>query len=147
MRKEYDLKEGLEEAILKLKKIEERPLLAAVYGWPNSGKSYLIRGIGDYFEEEGFSTAQGSGGPTPITFQLISEHPLCRGDILFLFHCAWERNDYVSLHEDPNVLAERICGRKVHLNIGIYNPRFFPPIEGNYDLVITNTGSVRKLSL
>jgi len=46
------LEEGLQETIHRLEPVSERPLFVSVYGIPNSGKSFLINKLGEYFEEK-----------------------------------------------------------------------------------------------
>ncbi|MFH1682367.1 MAG: hypothetical protein ABIA37_01085 [Candidatus Woesearchaeota archaeon] len=139
--------EGLEEAIERIESIEERPILVAVYGWPDSGKSYLINKLGDCFAQRGLEVARSSGGPYKDTFYILRERAQYLRRLIF-FHCAWvkENKGERSLfkNEDPNYLAESIAGKKIHLNIGIYNPFLFPKPTGEYDLIIRNPESKKK---
>ena len=48
------------------------------------------------------------------------------------------------MDDDPNLLAEKILGRKINLNVGIYNPHFYNKPIGSYDLIISNPNSVRN---
>lgn len=143
---ELDLEAGIEQAVEMINRVNERPILVAIFGHPNSGKSHLIDRLGDRFEE--LSVARHKGGPCEYTFKLLNERPNYLKD-LQLFHCGWERKEGKSYErtfksEDPNILARDICGRELHLNIGIYNPAFSEELMDKYDFVICNTNSVRK---
>ncbi len=152
MTRNLDLEQGIKEAIELIKSVYEKPILAAVYGWPDSGKTYLIDRLSDYFEREGLKVSRGGGGPHDSTFETLRDCPECLSDILF-FHCGWVRDNNnqcwldARAHEDPNILAETIAGRKVNLNIGIYNPLSYREPLGDYDLVISNPGSIRKVTI
>lgn len=150
MTEELSLDDGINQAIRVLEKVSERPLLVAVYGWPNSGKSYLIDRIADHFEGKGVEVYRGSGGPQASTFETLRDLPEAVRELL-LFHCGWNRLtgrlERTRGYEDPNVLAERIAHRKIHLNIGIYNPRFDKEIEGDYDFIISNPDSKHKKAI
>ena len=145
MAKELCLEEGVNEAIGIFERVSERPILVAVYGWPDSGKSYLIDRLGDYFKSKGMSAARSGGGPTLDTFELLRCEPEYLREVQ-LFHCGWTRVGKGSLrdYEDPNVLAQVVANRRVHLNIGMYNPAFYQKPTGEYDLIISNPGSTHK---
>jgi hypothetical protein len=151
---EYDFESGFMEAVRRLELVSDRPILAAVFGYPNSasGKSTLIKRIAEYFRSRGLYAADFGGGPTFDTFENIVR----RGDTnwvqMYLFHCGWERSAEelqeggISLgeSEDPNVMAKKI-GKRLHLNIGIYNPNTTPwELKGEYDLLIRNDFRVRQ---
>ena len=145
MTKILSLEEGVQEVITRIKAVEEKPILVAIYGWPNSGKSYLISQVGNYFKDNGLLMAKFSGAASPYTFERMS-WPV-RDEMLYLFHCAWERKTYFpawTRDEDPDVLAERIAGKKVHLNTAIFNPGMYEIPEGDYDFIISNPNSVKK---
>ena len=148
---QVNLQQGIQRAIQIIERVDERPIMVAVYGWPNSGKSFLINTLGDYFEPRGIETARYGCGPHRETFEEARDRPRFLKDLL-LFHCGWIRNNdspsYENFfgHEDPNSLAESL-GRKIHANIGIYNPNFYRFPKGNYDLIICNPDSVRKPDL
>jgi len=147
---EYGFEQGFEKIVGALEGVLERPVLAAVYGWLGSGKSYLIERIAAEFKRRGLYVADQGGGPTPDTFENIKR----RGDgnwvDMYLFHCAWDRSDLGFLDmgdkkEDPNYLAEKILGRKLNLNIGIYDPRIEGiRLNGDYDLIISNPDTKRR---
>lgn len=153
MAKELNLEDGIQEAIRAISNVDERPILVAVYGWPDSGKSYLISKLKEHFEAKGLSVTGAGGGPLPSTFERLRDYLDCFADLV-LFHCGWNRTpkaiekilgDFSErAREDPNILAERIANRKVNLNIGMYNPRFYPKPDGEYDLIMSNPDSVKK---
>ncbi len=147
--RELNFEEGLSEIVRTLEVVEERPVLVAVYGWPGSGKSFLIDKLAEQFEARGLYAANNGGAPSPETFENIQR----RGDTnwvnVYLFHCAWNREDEGSLmlskNEDPNYLARKILGRKLNMNVGIYNPKVEGTrLNGEYDLVISNPNSTRR---
>ena len=61
MTKILTLKKGIKKTISLSKKVKDRPTLIAVYGLPNSGKSYLIDRLKESFKRNGIS-AVGYGG-------------------------------------------------------------------------------------
>lgn len=142
---EMGFEEGVEEIVKRLSDRKERPLLVAVYGWPNSGKNHLIEKVTERLERSGLVVSGESGGPSPVTFEMLRKYGFYYGDAL-LFHCSWDRtrpgtNEWRD-HEDPNVLAKNV-GISINLNIGIYNPRHRKPVmSGEYDLLIRNPDSV-----
>ncbi|MBI2576203.1 hypothetical protein HYV84_03245 [Candidatus Woesearchaeota archaeon] len=142
---ELSLEEGVQESIRILEGVRERPILVAVYGWRDSGKSHIISRLADYFESKGMSAGRGEGGPSPSTFMTLRDTPQFLNQVLF-FHCGWEKAEWLSDndHEDPNILAREIAKKRIHLNVGVYNPQFNNKPEGEYDLIISNSGSKRK---
>lgn len=146
---ELSLEEGVNEAIRTLENISERPILVAVYGQLDSGKSYVIDRIGNYFDSKNLSVARRTGAPDIDDFERIK-----RGESLEvqLFHCAWDKvgggnawdpSRQKFYLQDPASLARDI-GRTVHLTIGVYNPKFHHKPTGEYDLIIENPDSKRK---
>ncbi len=143
---ELDLEAGIREAIRCLESTERRPLLVALYGWPDSGKSYVMGRLKAYFIAQKMYVASAQGAPKRLQFEDMHRLPMD----LYLFHCGWVRgnNDARWLesraHEDPNVLAREILGRTLDLNIGVYNPYFSEVPDGDYGLIIANPASGRK---
>src|SRR3989338_9789402 len=116
---EFEFNEGLEEAIKRIELIQSRPRLVSVYGLPNSGKSYIIDKIGDYFKRENIEIARGSGAPSIELFEKLRDGPEVLRELL-LFHYASER--FLFDEKDPNYLAKSIANRDIDLNILIFNP-------------------------
>lgn len=146
---ELSFEEGLAEIVGTLEVVEERPILVAVYGWPGSGKSYLIDKLAEQFEARGLYAANNGGAPSPETFENILRRGKTNWVHAYLFHCAWNREDEGSLmlskNEDPNYLARKILVRKLNLNVGIYNPKVEGTrLNGDYDLIISNPDSTRR---
>ncbi|MBU2104551.1 MAG: hypothetical protein KKF67_02130 [Nanoarchaeota archaeon] len=147
---ELSLRKGTQRAIRKIKSIKEKPILVAIYGWPNSGKSYLIDRFARYFEERGLSVGRSTGGPHPSTFERLRDLGSESLKEILLFHCGWERDNLqyngklILKNEDPNYLVESIVRKNIHLNIGIYNPKFYRKPRGDYDFVIINPFSKEK---
>jgi hypothetical protein len=154
MVKILNLEDGIQEIFKAVDEIRERPILIAIYGWPNSGKSYLMKRIGrECFDKKGFSVVFYEGVPYGDIFKDIQRVP--RFDLYF-FHCAWLRENsdvYEEIydHEDPNILSRRILGKNIHLNVVINNPNLVP-IEWKdpssnadvYDFIILNPDSKIK---
>jgi hypothetical protein len=142
------LEEGIQEIITRVGVIKERPVLVAIYGTPNSGKSHLINKLGGYFADNGQNVGRFHGAAPEETFARMNAPHL--KDLIYLFHCAWEKynhpQDLLLLDQDPTLLARGV-GMKVHLNVGIYNPNICRFFKGDYDLVIANTESVKKSDL
>lgn len=151
MIKEYNFQEGLGECLKKIKEITERPRLISVYGWPNSGKSYLINKIADDLEKMEIEVYRGSGSLRRSFYEELRDSPGYFKDTL-LIHCAWDRKiillpgirHVVFEEEDPNELVKKILNGKINLNIGIYNLNRESRLEGEYDLVISNPDSLIK---
>ena len=131
---ESTLERGIQKAKDILKRSKNKPLLAAVYGLSDSGKSHII----DLIAED-FMAYRGSGAPPKSLFMSIKAFAHME---LYLFHCGWQKQEEIS--EDPVLFSRNILGRELDLTIGIYNPRFYARIDGEYDIVISNPGSVRK---
>ena len=147
--KKLNFEDGLVEIVRTLEGVEERPVLVAIYGWPGVGKSYLIERIAEQFEARGLYAANQGGAPTPDTFENIKNRGITNWVDVYLFHCAWDKENegflMLSKSEDPNYLTNKILGKKLNLNIGIYNPRVEgSELNGDYDLVISNPNSTRR---
>lgn len=143
-----EFEKGKSEIIRAVEGIVERPILVGIYGLPNSGKSYLIRELGDYFNIRGLAAGCHGGAPCKSFFEdLKSESQFSYS--LQLFHCAWERFEPFNgrsclLREDPQRLSKIFLNRDLDLSVGIYNPNFYRHIAGKYDIVISNPDSVKK---
>jgi hypothetical protein len=140
------LEEGLQEAIMRIDSFKERPILVAVYGW--DGKSYFINLLEKHFREKGFRAHGSDGAPNMFEFFNLRDNPQQFPDMR-IYHCGWELSDFTEFgcfgHEDPNSLAQEIVGRKVNLNIGIYNPLISRYPRGDYDILIANLGGKKKV--
>lgn len=146
MAKTCRFKQGLEEAIKRIKsarQTKQKPILVAIYGKSDSGKSYFIESLKRHFTSKGLLVGGYSGAPSPSAFESIRIYPSMQNNLL-LFHCAWPRSVAQFEINDPNILAERILNRKLNLNIGIYNPLMSRKPEGEYDIIIENTRSTHK---
>ena len=141
MSNEYEFEEGVRRAIDLLEAIESKPLLVAVYGERNAGKSTLISLLKKFFELKGLKVTGFSGNPSSSSFTKLNAPK----DVdMFLYHCLWDRELKFVQKEDPEVLAPKYFGKDLDLNIGIYNPKREKPIKGIYDLIIRNRKSVKK---
>ncbi len=144
----FNFEEGRDKIIELVNCVKRKPVLVGIYGWPNSGKSYLIKEIGNYFNKKSLpSYCYGGSTYVGLFEQLRDDHQLKHS--LHLFHSAWERfydisGKVVSFEQDPGWLAENILGRDIDLKVGIYNPFLYGKIYGEYDFVISNPSSVKK---
>ncbi|MFH1682431.1 MAG: GTPase, partial [Candidatus Woesearchaeota archaeon] len=92
MKRELTLEEGIKESLRVIGSAKTHPILVAIYGWPNSGKSYLINKLAESAISTGLEAAKYTGAPRPCIFETIQESPeSVKG--LFLLHCGW---DYIS---------------------------------------------------
>ena len=145
---EFNLEQGIKETIRLINLATRNPVLVAFYGLPNSGKTYVIDTLVDFFESKGISTGSFTYTVNKSAFELIRDRPENAAQIQ-LYHCAWDKieNDFLKQlpeDEDPNVLAQQILGRTIDLNIGMYNPNLYQKEERDYDFMICNPDSVVK---
>ena len=163
--KESDFNQGLAEIVRTLDLVEERPILVAVYGWPGSGKSYLMERLYENYKDSMHVIPTG-GAPDVTDFFKYKEYAHHYTNSLILFHCAWNRHRadlfskiniksadkkdmikecWKKRIEDPNILSEEVLGKRLNMNVGIYNPKVEGTIlDGEYDLVISNPDSTRR---
>lgn len=154
LHKELGFEEGIKEIVRRVRELgEERPIFIAVYGFPNSGKTYLFEKLGEKLERLGLEPVGFSGAADASAFEAIKRNEYTfygiEGKVtgkkptrrVYLFHCAW--NIMLKDHDplDPNFLAREILGKEIHMNIGIYNPdrpEFLRKFYGDFDFVISN---------
>lgn len=147
------LEEGLRETFRVIGLTEDDPVLIAVYGAIDSGKTYFIEKIKRKVEPLGLVVVGYGTAPTEHTFRRIKR--MEKNINVYLFHCAWYRFDSelyekLSGHEDPGILARKILDRDVTLEVLIHNPnhtsRYYDPRRDAhlYDMVILNPDSRRK---
>lgn len=147
--REFGFNEGLEEAIMRIGLIRNRPRLVTVYGLLDSGKSYLIDKIGDYFERKGIEAGRYSGAPMKSIFETLRDRPRAIKEML-LFHYGCERCIYDE--KDPNNLARSVLNRDIDLNILIFKSHYRSfsleeansRVDGEYDIIISNPDSKIK---
>ena len=143
--------EGIAKAKGLIEAVQRKSILAAVYGWPNCGKCYFMKRLKESLNLEDFEVMCGSGAPMASTFEdhiggLLKYEEISQRKRLYLFHCGWERVPF-EIEQDPNALSQNILHRSLDLNIGIWCPKFYRTILGNYDIVIANSDAVRKKPL
>ena len=148
-----DFETGKRKVIEAIGRVESKPILVGVFGTGNSGKSYLIGQLGDYFRTRGFEVGCGGSAPGENIFERIRGNSwFDYSKTLFLLHCGWSRScapdgSYILHDEDPGVMAKRIIRRDIDLAVGIYRPQNWDGIDGEYDVVIRNPDAVKKPSL
>ena len=156
---ETNLESGIEDIIRIIENSAQNPFMVSIYGWPDSGKSYIIGRVGNYFEQKGMQVQRFSGSVNFSSFKGISQNAN-----LVLFHCGWDKDNGDEIYKkrgidsyphlknreenDPNLLAHK-AGKRIHLNVGIQNPRFFDrpdysKLVGCYYLTINNNESREK---
>lgn len=160
MDNELNFEKGLEELIRMMERrmeaISQRPFFVGVYGEPNSGKSYLMEQLVEYFSGKGYLISASSGAPVIDSFKAIKNmgkwlevgyyNSIIQKTIMLL-HCGWYRLN-VPDEKDPNHMAKSVFGRGLDLNIALYNPNFGIRPDGRYDvkydLIIANPNSKKK---
>ncbi len=149
---ELDFEEGKERIIDVIERAKSEVILVGFYGYPNSGKSYLINQIGEYFDERGLEAGRMGGSPRESIFEEIRDNPK-RVCPLLLFHYGADRvilpetKKVVPSRDEPQYLAERFLGRGLDLSVKVYNPNFYKKDLEEYDILISNPDSVRKKPL
>jgi len=168
---QFNFEDGVREVINRVKEMPaNRIITVAVYGSPNSGKSYLINRLIKEFEGLGIVASGGGAAGHNTEFEFIKRIeslPLVKRSLgcrrlqsipkhekekkgVMIFHCGWKRfpTDLpadIDFHNDPDRLSEKILKRKINLNIGIYNPKLNEDkLTGEYDLIVCNEDSVEK---
>lgn len=132
------------------------PVLGVVYGNPVSGAANLISetqrvGNGRNKNKRNKNKRNKSG---PYVFnisqkcqyriiQTFTYSMKLHDNILYLFHCPWERGDPKYFLEDPhnmfkNIRSEKGLKIEIDFNVGIYNKNLFSGINGEYDLLISS---------
>ena len=173
----YRFNTGVKRAVKLIQKVErtskERPILCAVYGLPDSGKSYLQREVYEQLSGEGYNIFCYEGTSGFDVFQGIAKGNRHLSDEFQVrwvvqFHQGVERQptdvenelirwgrhelirgDRFQHHDDPNVLSSLVLGRKMDLNFGIFNPNNSHGELSNlwsYNLVISNPDARWKWS-
>lgn len=149
----YDFNNGVQAIIDAVDRIQETPILIAVYGAINNGKSYLISRLEEHYRARGRPAIGYGGAPCDHTFDFIKSHPEID---LYIFHCAWFRHYNkmfveVTSHEEPNSLAPKMLGRDIDFNIAVINPNMLRTPLGDsrreaylYDFILLNPDSVVK---
>ncbi len=140
------LDEGVNEALKRIGTSTNRPVMVAIYGIPNSGKTFLIDKIAERLERGRITVSRFHVTPRRATFEEIKAAPPGPSQV-HLYHCGWSKTESRYLRpgdDDPNMLAMQVLGRKLDLNIGIYNPEFSAKEKSDYDFVICNPDSQIK---
>ena len=139
---EFNFEQGREKILDVIRNSSNHPVLVAIYGLPNSGKSYLIDSVRQDFKLDGVSAYTMS--PKKDVFEIIKEN---KAREIQLFHCGWGREQDLTgtWHEDPNMLSRGFLKRELDLNVGIYNPNMYKQMPGyDYDIIIANPDSQIK---
>ncbi|HLC60123.1 MAG TPA: hypothetical protein VJJ52_01715 [Candidatus Nanoarchaeia archaeon] len=143
--RELTLEEGIEEAMRLIGQVSERPILVAVYGTPLSGIPILFNELTQRYKSLGLTVAGHPKIVYPSLFETVRDSPDALKDLQLMR--GWlerpEREEWTKIREldhlDPNGLAEGIAGKKVHVNIAVYNPVFDDGRpKGDYDIIISN---------
>ncbi len=144
-----NFEKGRDKIVSVIENVKSKPILVGFYGFPNSGKSYLINQVGEYFSKKGLEAACMGGAPNESFFETIRDNPKYVRPLL-LFHYGANRACYpgtkkfISLNGEPQCLAEKFLGRDLDLSVKMYNPNFYEAGLEEYDILISNPDSVRK---
>jgi len=140
----YDFKGGIRRIIKLTQSIDERPVFIAIWGQSHAGKTHLAYNLTKEFAKFGLHPS----GCTKINGSLR----IPKNTDFCLLQCSGYREEYQEgvsnimsyyTSQDPISLVKR-AGKRVHINVYIYNPHFQRGIEGEYELVIENPDSVIK---
>ena len=139
----YSLEYGIEESVRKIKTIEEKPVLVAVYGNPLSGAANFVNELRDKFKAKNQFDSRSMRALSCWNRhdELLSIIPTLRKvnmKFTYILHCPWERGQENENQTDPYVIAKEFAKMDIHLGIGVYNQNYSSHIKGNYDLVIAN---------
>lgn len=142
----FGLEDGVKEAIKVIGVSTNRPVMVAIYGLPNSGKTFLIDKIAETLERNRITVSRFHVAVRRATFEAIKADPHWPSQV-HLYHCSWNKTESRYLRpgdDDPNMMAMQVLGRKLDLNIGIFNPAISPKEKRDYDFVICNPDSQIK---
>lgn len=141
---------GIENILERIGWIDERPILIPVYGFPDDGKSFLMSELVKRLKKFGIQAAASGGYSGELEFQQIKQlmaWSRSTGSFydVFFFHCCWLPR---CGDKELKIFARSILGQRIHLTIGIYNPRHgkWPPDRNLLvDMIIANPDSKIKL--
>ncbi|MDO8740615.1 MAG: hypothetical protein Q7J54_03535 [Candidatus Woesearchaeota archaeon] len=136
--KEFGIEKGLERILDLAKTKEQKPVLIAVCGYADSGKTFLCTRAREKFTDEKISMSSSYDGKS--NYRCASHYDY------FFIHVPLDKIEIseVSKH------TQKHLGKPVDISVHIYNPddlRFEKPdLEHlkKYDVVIKNTGALYK---
>ena len=150
----YDFNNGRDEIIRRVEQCISKPILIAVFGVPDSGKTHLIDFIGKYFEDRGLKTRQRDNKEKINWYESWTEKYYFNGERikeelsshdLIMYHCSWDDRAKPWEHNlDPEETIKKVINRDLDLSVGIYNPKRRSQSKGLYDLIISNPASWEK---
>lgn len=151
----YEFNDGRDEIIKRIERCFSKPVIIAVFGIPDSGKTHLIDFIGEYFERLDFKTRKRDNKEKINLYESWTEFdnlPSLRriADELSLYdinmyHCSWDDLTKPWDHKvDPEESVREAMDRGLDLSIGIFNPKRSSPPKGNFNLIISNRSSWEK---
>lgn len=120
------LEDGVSGLINRIASSSERPVLVAVHGPRDSGKTKFIEEAVQKCREKGLLSVASEGYLPPKSESELKGDSAFRCDVFF-FHLIEARRDTVP------------C-----INLGIYNPNLQDPLPGDYDIMIINRDSTLK---
>ena len=113
--KEYSIQEGLEKILDLSKDVSNKPILIAVYGESNSGKSFFLHYFRSKVGKKGVEVGWANTTAKDSDYETIKYFDY------FLIH---------SLpHEEPDSMTQKHIGKPVDINVYIYNPHLTHPIK------------------
>ena len=147
MDKFFNLEAGISEILKTAKQVENESILAAVYGNSLSGAAAVVEKTNlMMISRNKYRRPEKKERPTVLKIwqkhhfsmiEVLAYSPKLSRDYLYLFHCPWERGDEAYAKVDPSNLTKNILRRDLNFNVGVYNPRWFSGINGDYDIVIS----------
>lgn len=150
----YGFGEGKDEAVRRIEVCSSKPIVAGVFGIPDSGKTYLIDYLGTRFEAKGLDVRQRSNQWKINWYESWAHHNYEKIDRiaealiskdLAIYHCPWDNRARPWKGQiDPEESIRSAMGRGLDLSVGIFNPIRSSPPTGNFDLIISNQNSLEK---
>ncbi len=137
-------------------KTVKKPLLVAVYGIPNSGKSYLKDRIRERLQDRGILISGGEGQtdvePMRTVKRALEDCGQADNAVYFFHEPGYYRLRWPSTEPTyPDQVTKAVFGRETDLNICITNPKHeeMPVLavrllDRNFDFVVFNFDSVVK---
>jgi len=143
-RLELDFHKGLTKAAEIAASVKKRPVLIAVFGYPDSGKSHFISNLLERLAAKGIVTVGYHSTAGTAAFDSIKT-PKSETQVKpdgFIFHCGHMREK--DNKKSPDFLANEVLGCGIDVSIVVYNPSMHKVPEGEYDLIICNPSSYKK---
>lgn len=151
----YYFNKGRNRVVKLIERSPSKPIIIAVFGVPDSGKTFLIDYLGTHFESRGLRVLQRDNRERINRYESWTERDDFFNPIqtrlkllpydLIMYHCPWDERARPWKHElDPEETIRASLDRGLDLTIGIYNPQRSSPPKGDFSLIIYNLLSGEK---